>query len=581
MTATPQLRAKCKQRVEELCAASLRALTGDANLHYRGRQLHQGARRVPLHAPHLRVDTDTDDFADCRGAADAMALRLLYSDPAVHREFCPGGGERIARLLFEWLEQIRVETLVRDDMPGMRHNVRQRFEHWSRDFYRAGLTEGTLGILLYTAVQVCWARLTALPVLAETEDYIESTRFKLAPRIGSSLAGLRRCRHDQRQFAPHALEVAHLISNMAKSELEMAGGGNREAAEVDVDEPDAISRFALLLDFDAGEANAPALATSGESKVFADAGQSYRAYTTLYDSEVDARSLVRQALLREYREKLDRRVAAQGVNIPRLARQLRALLADPGDDGRLFGEEAGRIDGRRLAQLISSPAERRVFWQQRTTPVSNCLVSVLVDCSGSMKAHGEAVAALADILLRALEMAGVSSELLGFTTGAWNGGRAWRDWQRQGEPAHPGRLNEICHMVFKRADQGWRRARPGIAALLKADLYREGIDGEAVDWACQRMLARHEPRRILIVISDGCPNDAATGRANDAFYLDNHLKDVVAQRERDGAVDILGLGVGLDLSPFYLNSLATDMGQALDNALFQDIVQLLGRRHRR
>jgi len=578
MTASAQQRAKRQQRVEELCAANLRALTGEANLHYRGRQLHQGARRVPLHAPHLRVDTDEDDFAECRGSADAIALRLIHSDPTFHREFCPEAEGAIARLIFEWLEQMRVETLVRDDMPGMRHNVLQRFEHWSRDFYRAGLTEGKLGILLYTLAQVCWSRLTAQRVLEETEDFIESTRFKLASRIGIPLAGIRRYRFDQRQFAPHALEIARTISAMVVAEAGDVDGENSQQTESD---DETSHRLALLLDFEDGDGDAPALALSGESKVFADADQTYRAFSTIYDTEVDAKSLVREALLREYREKLDQRVAEQGVNIPRLARLLRAMLAKPADDGWLFGEEEGIIDGRRLAQLISSPAEHRVFRQNRYVPVADCLVSVLVDCSGSMKAHIEAVATLIDVLLRALEMAGVSSELLGFTTGAWNGGRAWKDWNRQGKPAHPGRLNEVCHMVFKSADRSWRRSRSGVAALLKADLFREGIDGEAVDWACNRMLARSEPRRILIVISDGCPNDAATGRANDAFYLDNHLKDVVARREREGAVEIMGLGVGLDLSPFYLNSLATDMTQALDNALLYEIVQLIGRKHRR
>jgi cobaltochelatase CobT len=579
VTASAQQRAKRQQRVEELCAATLRALTGDVDLHYRGRQLHQGARRVPLHAPHLRVDTDEDDFAECRGATDATALRLLYSDPAIQREFCPGVEDPIARLMFEWLEQMRVETLVRDDMPGMRHNVLQRFEHWSRDFYRAGLAKGRLGILFYTVAQVCWSRLTAQHVLEETEDYIESTRFNLASSIGSPLAGLRRFRHDQRQFAPYALEIARTISDMTKGE--QGGGGNWNTSLVDHEVGEAASRFALLLDFEEGEGDAPALALSGESKVFAEASQTYQAYTTCYDIEVEAQTLVRQTMLREYREILDKRVAAQGINVPRLARLLRAMLAEPANDGCLFGEEEGIVDGGRLAQLISSPAERRVFRQDRFTPISNCLVSILVDCSGSMKAHIEPVATLVDILLRALDMAGVSSELLGFTTGTWNGGRAWKDWRRAGEPAHPGRLNEVRHMVFKHAGRSWRRSRTGVAALLKADLFREGIDGEAVDWACQRMLSRSEPRRILIVVSDGCPNDAATGRANDTFYLDNHLKDVVAQREREGAVEIMGLGVGLDLSPFYLNNLATDMTQALDNALFDEIVRLIGRKHRR
>ncbi|MCB1917562.1 MAG: cobalt chelatase, partial [Rhodocyclaceae bacterium] len=119
-----------------------------------------------------------------------------------------------------------------------------------------------------------------------------------------------------------------------------------------------------------------------------------------------------------------------------------------------------------------------------------------------------------------------------------------------------------------------------LTALLKPDLYREGIDGEAVCWAHERMLARGEARRILIVVSDGCPADSATGLANDPFYLDNHLKAVLARREQQGAVEILGLGVGLDLSPFYRRCLATDMSRGLDNTLFAEIVALIhgGRR---
>jgi cobaltochelatase CobT len=577
MMATAQQNAKRQQKVEELCAATLRALTGDAALHYRGRRLHRGERPLPMHAPHLRIDPDHDDFADCRAAADGMALRLLHSDAALHRSLCPA--DPIERLLFELLEQLRVETLAPADMPGMTANLHHRFENWSRAFYRSGLTEGRLGILLYTVAQICWSRLTTRPVLEETEDYIESTRFSLVSQLGSALAGIRRNRHDQRRFAAHALEIARIVAETIHAET-AASAGDEEAEAKD----EEIRRgFALLLDFDRdeGDDNGIAAALTGHSKAFEDAEQAYRVFTTRYDTEVQAGTLVRKALLREYRERLDKRITAQGINLPRLARLFAAILAEPQRDGWLFGEEEGHIDGRRLSQLVSSPTERRLFRQEQYKPAADCLVSFLLDCSGSMKAHIEPVAMMVDLMIRALEMVGVRTELLGFTTGAWNGGRAHREWLARGRPPRPGRLNEVCHMVFKDADRSWRRARTDIAALFKADLFREGIDGEAVDWACNRMLARGEARRILVVISDGCPADGATGLANDPFYLDNHLKDVVARREQQGAVEILGLGVGLDLSPFYRRCLATDMTRGLDNELFFDIVQLFGGRHRR
>jgi len=194
-----------------------------------------------------------------------------------------------------------------------------------------------------------------------------------------------------------------------------------------------------------------------------------------------------------------------------------------------------------------------------------------------MKQHIESVAMLVDVLTRALEQAGVSTEVLGFSTGAWQGGRAQRDWLRLGKPQHPGRLNEVSHMVFKNADTPWRRARPDIAALLKPDLFREGIDGEAVDWACNRLKKRPEARRILLVISDGCPMDGATQLANDTHYLDNHLKQVVAQQAQSGEVAVFGVGVGLDLSPFYPHNLALDLSSPPGNGVFRELLAMLAR----
>ena len=202
-----------------------------------------------------------------------------------------------------------------------------------------------------------------------------------------------------------------------------------------------------------------------------------------------------------------------------------------------------------------------------------------------MKAHGESIAMLVELLTRALDMAGVDSEVLGFTTAAWNGGRAQRDWLKAGRPAAPGRLNEARHLIFKDAQQPWRRARKRFAALLKADLYKEGIDGEAVEWACQRLMAADVNRRLLVVISDGSPSDSATNLANDRHYLDNHLRSVVAtfgggNGRRPGPIDIIGLGVGLDLSPYYARHRVIALDQTLDNALLDEVVELMLSRRR-
>ena len=562
-TAEPQ-----PQRLGELCAAALRALTGDAKLTWHGRMFHRGDRPLPAHAPHLRLDAETAPLPDQRAAADGMALLLRHSDAELRRRLRPE--DAIERLVYELLEQLRVETLAPGEMPGMALNLRRRFEAWSLAFHHSGLTASSLGILLYTVIQVAWSRLNALPVTHETEDLIEVTRAGLAAAIGPPLAGMRRWRHDQARFAPHALDLARLVRERVRAEDEEAEGERDDATRA------ARRDFGLLIDFeDETEAPLP-VAPSGESREFAASGRRYAVFTTRYDAVFGATGLVRRAQLREFRERLDARTAEARLSPRRIARLLAPLLTWPRRDDWTFGEEEGRIDARRLSQLVASPAQHRLFRRERHHPVAASALTLLIDCSGSMKGYAEPVALFADTLMRALDLLGVDTEVLGFTTGGWNGGRARQDWLRAGKPEHPGRLNELNHLVFKNADETWRQARPGIAALLKLNLYREGVDGEAVDWACNRLLAREAGRRILLVISDGCPMDTATGQANDDYYLDNHLKQVVARRSRAGGVEILGLGVGLVLRPYYRRAAAADFAEGIDHALFAELARVIG-----
>ncbi len=566
-----------QQRVEELCAAAIRALSGQGDLHFRGGRLHRGLQKLPAFAPHLHPTLDDDDFASFRGAADGLALRLAHSNPALHQSLCPADVN--ARLVFEMLEQIRVEALVDAQMPGVRRNLAHRFEQWSLAFHDSGLTETLSGLILYTLAQISHARVHGVAVLEATEDMIETTRGKLVSMIGHDLAALRRVRDDQATYGGHAKAIAERIADLLHGLAERDGVD--EDDEDGNDKDDSPIRFSLWMDFDAQQDDGPAVAVTERSKALDAAGGGYRIFTTTYDQQHDTTELVRTELLREFRERLDRRIAESGLNASALARQLKAVLAEPTHDGWEGAQEEGRIDGARLAQLIISPAERRIFRADRIEPVAHTALTFLIDCSGSMKTHAEPVAMLVDVMARALEMAGATSEILGFTTGAWNGGRAMRDWKRAGQPRHPGRLNERCHLIFKDAETPWRRARPAIGALLKADLFREGVDGEAVDWAIARLHDRPEPRKILVVISDGCPMDSATQLANDPTYLDQHLLQVVQKHEQAGIVQIFGVGVGLDLSVFYSRCQAIDLEPGLRPEVLREIVALIAGSRRR
>ena len=459
--AGPQTVARQQQRVEELCVAAIRALAGERDLHFRGRRLYRGRTRLPTYAPHLHPSIEHDDFASFRGAADGLALRLVHSDDALHRRLAPA--DRTRRMVFDMLEQFRVESLAAGVWPGVQRNLQHRFDTWLLAFHHSGLTESGSGILLFTIVQVCHARVTQQPVLEATEDLMEATRAGIGPLIGHSLAALRRTRHDQAAYAVPALAIAAQVARL----LEQAGEDDAGPSEREREDDPRLAFGMLVADDENDEVEGVATVVTGRSRVLDAASEGYRVFSTAYDCELRPAAQIRPALLAEFRERLDARVAAQGLNIARLARQLKALLALPSRDDWGSAQEEGLIDGRRLAQLVASPTERRLFRQQLREPQADCVVAFLIDCSGSMRQHIESVALLVDVLARALDMAGVASEVLGFSTGAWNGGRAMRDWQRAGRPAHPGRLNEVAHLVFKDGDTPWRRARRSIAALLK------------------------------------------------------------------------------------------------------------------
>ena len=571
--------ARHQQALEELSAASIRAVSGRRELHLRAGRLHDGRRLLPRWAAHLHSARDgSANQAQLRGAADGLAMRLLRSDTALHRRLSPK--DSVQRLLFDLLEQFRVEALPPAGMPGLARNLHERFDAWSLAAHHGGLTNSARGLLLYTVAQVCRARVTGDPVADSTEDLMESTRFALASVIGRALGALRRNRHDQAVYAVHALAIADGVAQMLAAST---GDGIAEdaASADDIDDP-VNAAFGLLLDRDErrldGDDNPIGMA-SGAGRLIGASAPPYRVYTRAYDRCVDAASLARPAQLAEYRAELDANVAATGLNLARLARELHALLAEPVSDGWDSPQAQGRIDGRRLSQLVANPAAREIFRTERLALQPDAVVGLLLDCSGSMRQHTARLAVLVDVLLRALDMAGIASELLGYSTHTWNGGRARRDWLRAGSPYQPGRLNEALHIVFKPADASWRQSRRDVAALLKSELYREGIDGEAVDWACSRLQAAPAKRRLLIVVSDGCPMDSASHAANHASLLDQHLRDVLSRRDaesrqRDG-VRVFGLGVALDLSPYYRHSRVLDLEPPLRHGALRELLGLL------
>ena len=565
-----------QQKLEQWCAASIRALAGEPTAHYRGHYLLLKDQPMLLCAPYLHLDLETHDAAKLRGVADAIALRLLHSDQQLHTSLSPDNP--IQRLVFELLEQLRTESLAPDNMPGMRTNLQRRFLYWAKKAGSSALIENSVGLLIFTVNLMCWSRLLKLAIPETIEDTIEATRWKLAQSIGKPLRAMSRVTHSQQKFSDHALDIARIINSMIEDASQASDQGD------DVNKTVRIISNAKLLNLQWLDADGLSLEqrfaiSSGEKVTQTQSGFNYQFYNRAYDKEVKADKIIRIAQLKKMRIALDKHIRQQSVNSHRVARYLRQLVASPALAGWSFGEEEGYLDSARLARLVTSPNDRKLFRKLSHKPNSDCIVSIVIDNSGSMTHHNMAIAAMVDTLAKIFELANIKSEVLGFTTVEWNGGKVAKEWARVGKPANPGRLTSLCHTIYKSAETPWRRARPAIAGLLKSDNFREGVDGEALEWAVKRIESRPEARKIIVMISDGSPMDTATHAANDDRYLDQHLVQVAAIVEGRPDINLCALGVGLDLSAYYRESMSISVDNELLTKDFMAIADLIERAH--
>jgi cobaltochelatase CobT len=301
----------------------------------------------------------------------------------------------------------------------------------------------------------------------------------------------------------------------------------------------------------------------------------YKIFATDFDEMVGAEELCDEEELERLRAFLDKQLAnLQGV-VGRLANRLQRRLMAQQNRSWDFDLEEGYLDTARLTRIVIDPMQPLSFKQERDTNFRDTVVTLLLDNSGSMRGRPISVAATcADILARTLERCGVSVEILGFTTRAWKGGQAREKWLKDGKPPNPGRLNDLRHIIYKSADHPWRRARRNLGLMMREGLLKENIDGEALLWAHNRLIARPEQRKILMMISDGAPVDDSTLSVNPGNYLERHLRAVIELIETRSPVELLAIGIGHDVTRYYRRAVTIVDAEELAGAMTEQLASL-------
>lgn len=517
--------------------------------------------------------------AEARGFADGMALKLRLHDEGLHGRGAPV--EPLARACYDAVEQVRYEALGSDGYAGIRGNLdaATTMRLASDPITRAIRPED---VPLPTALaMLVRERLTGQPVPQAAEVGTAMVRSWIEARAGADIEGLADLLGDQKAFQNLALEMlGHLDLTKATDEAD-DGGDEDEGEQADdqaEDQPDASDDGAEqqpsevagdttegdeqeqtetsedTADADMADEGDEGMLPTRPNRPWTDLPESweYKAYTTQFDEVVSATELCDEEELTRLRAYLDAQLKGlQGI-VTRLANRLQRRLMAQQNRSWDFDQEEGLLDAARLARVVISPGHSLSYKIERDVEFKDTVVTLLIDNSGSMRGRPISIAAIsADIMARTLERCGVKTEVLGFTTRAWKGGQSREAWLSGGKPAHPGRLNDLRHIVYKKADEPWRRARKNLGLMMREGLLKENIDGEALLWAHTRLLARPEDRRILMVISDGAPVDDSTLSVNSAGYLEQHLRRVIDWIEKQSPVQLVAIGIGHDVTRYY------------------------------
>ncbi len=562
----------------------------------------QGNKAVLPHPPR---DLPPREAARIRGLADQMALRLSHHDDAAHARLRPHSPEAAA--IFEAVEQARTDAIGANALGGVRANLTAALEseierkglNRTQDRARAPMAD-VLSLLVRE-------RLTGDAPPDGAKALVDQFRADIEGRAGKDLDQLLGSIDDQAAFGRVArailrdLDLADVTdaepSEGEEGEEEPEGGEGEgqqgEQGEGEQGPPERVQLSDQQSDSaDAEMVQVDDMEMSEESEEASDLGDAaktsrpdvkdpghpeppYKVFNTSHDEVVSAADLCEPEELERLRAYLDQQLASLSSVVSRLANRLQRRLLAKQNRAWTFDLEEGLLDTSRLTRVVVDPTAPLSFKEEKDMDFRDTVVTLLLDNSGSMRGRPIMVAAVcADILARTLERCAVKVEILGFTTRAWKGGMSRDDWIKEGKPPQPGRLNDLRHIVYKAADEPWRRARKNLGLMMREGLLKENIDGEALVWAHQRLMARPEQRHILMVISDGAPVDDSTLSVNSGHYLERHLRTVISEIEQHSPVELLAIGIGHDVTRYYRRAVTIVDVEQLGGAMTENLAAL-------
>jgi cobaltochelatase CobT len=594
---------------KDVLSGAARSIARDAEVEvsFTAETPHMAGKAIKVPTPGRNLPAD--QVALARGFADANALRLRHHNARIHNAAAPA--DATARAVYDAVEQARVEAIGSRAMEGVRANLNHALDlRLKSDPIRRARSSEEVPLSTALALKVR-ERLTGQAAPRDVQAGLAMIDQWIEDKAGADLDALAMAIDDQRAFqklTAAMLEHLELVDEDMPPETddsETPDEGEDEEQQQDEsdsgeDEAGDSDAFAETRaedqggesqngeteysdQFDPGsEDGAEDMGEDGMMPVRPNRpmgdlppGFDYKAYTLLHDEVVTATDLCDEDELLRLRGFLDQQLVSLQGAVTKLANRLQRRLMAQQSRSWDFDQEEGLLDAARLARIVIDPTRSLSYKIERDIEFRDTVVTLLIDNSGSMRGRPISIAAIsADIMARTLERCGVKTEILGFTTRAWKGGQSREDWLAAGRPPMPGRLNDLRHIIYKKADEPWRRARKNLGLMMREGLLKENIDGEALLWAHGRLLARNEERRILMVISDGAPVDDSTLSVNSGTYLERHLRQVIEWIENRSPVQLVAIGIGHDVTRYYRRAVTIMDAEQLGGTMVEQLAAL-------
>jgi cobaltochelatase CobT len=582
--------------------ATMRALAGDDELEVTFGPGAPTARGNKVRIPLPQVGCTEAEVNAVRGVGDEFALKLRHHDDGLHARYAPRGGP--AQEMFQWIEEARIASIGAQRMEGVAQNLDAHLEEQCQQAAFNAITAESEAPLPVAVGLLVRQILTGRELPPSAENVVHFWRDHVLEHAGEHIEALRDHVDDQAEFASMCRNIIADLGLPVDLDEPPDGDTNEDEIETMDDAQDAETEFSpedvvldddsmieestdgdatmveMDADMDLDETGAEADPDEAPMPMPDDAGRiavgvNYEAFTEEFDETIRAEELCDAEEMARLRQLLDQQLVSLQHATSKLANRLQRRLMAKQNRTWEFDLEEGILDAARLPQVIIDPLNPLAYKQEKEMNFRDTVVTLLIDSSGSMRGRSITIAAMcADILGRTLERCSVRVEILGFTTRAWRGGQSREKWINAGKPSNPGRLNDLRHIVYKSADDTWARSRRNLGLMMREELLKENIDGEALIWAHNRIVTRTEQRKVLMVISDGLPVDNSTLLVNPSNYLEQHLKYAIEMIENHSPVELIAIGIGHDVTHHYKRAVTITDAEQLGGAMTEQLAEL-------